>query len=222
MNTFLRSVALLALAAAIPARAAEPKASPPPAGVSQPPPPHDDRIGIEVVPKLGGLVPWSKLGATWNADLELGYLTPLLNRQLAVVIDTGYTQPTQSRVVSDTRVGGGSFNYTLTQRELNFFIGPKYFIFPTTETLLPFVAVGLKLQLLRTEVVGSANGQALGENDETSTQVGGALRGGCGYKLGPGHLVGELEVAYAGVSETITGSSNVADVSLQVGYLFIF
>ena len=181
-----------------------------------------DLIGIELMPKVGGLVPWSKLGLTWNVDLEVGYLLPVLDRQLAVVVDVGYAQPTHSQTVTDTRVGGGSYTDQITQRQLQLFIGPKYFIFDTNSQWLPFVAAGVKLHLLRSEIVGSANGQPFGENDETSTQVGGAVRGGLGFKLGPGHLAAELEVAYAGLHQTVTGDTDSADVSLQVGYVFLF
>ena len=223
MKTLLLS-SLLTLATSVAAADGPP---PPqvPAVVDQPAPKaSDERLGIEVAPKLGGQVPLSKLGTTWGADLELGYLTPLQlpERQLAVVLDVGYTQPVHTHTVADPRVGGGQYDFTLTQHELNLFLGPKYFILPTTSLVLPFVAVGVKLQLLRSDVVGSAGGAALGANGETSTQVGGALRGGAGYLLGPGHLFGELEVAYAGVDEAVTGKANVADVGLQVGYLLLF
>jgi len=238
MKTLMASLVVLVLSLSAGASAAEPAApAPAPAAAAAPTPAPaasaqaevkpattDDRLGIEVAPKVGGQVPLSKLGTTWGADLELGYLTPLQlpERQLAVVLDVGYTQPVHTHTVADPRVGGGQYDFTLTQHELNLFLGPKYFILPTTSLVLPFVAVGVKLQLLRSDVVGSAGGAALGANGETSTQVGGALRGGAGYLLGPGHLFGELEVAYAGVDEAVTGKANVADVGLQVGYLLLF
>lgn len=194
----------------------------PPATESAPAPAEAQPLGIEVAPKLGGMLPFARLSGTWNVDLELGWVSPLLNHQLALVVDTGYAQPVHSQKLSDARVSGGSSEFTLTQRELNVFVGPKYFIAPTRAQLLPYVGAGVKVHLLQSKIVGDAAGSQFGQNSETKTQVGGALRGGLGYKLGPGHLLGELELAYGGLDETITGKANVADAALQVGYLFIF
>lgn len=221
----MRKIIVSLVALALPALAvAQENPAPPPASTSAPAPQasSDQPIGIEIAPKVGGILPFSKLGGSWNADLELGWVSPLLNHQLAFVVDTGYAQPTHGQKVTDARVGGGSYNFTLTQRELNVFVGPKYFIAPVSSELLPYVGAGVKVHLLKSDVVGDAAGSPFGQNSETSTQVGGALRGGLGIKLGPGHLIGELELAYGGLNATITGKSNVADASLQLGYLFIF
>lgn len=223
MNRTARLVA--AVAALLPLVCRAQGAEPAPPQVAERPsaaPSEGAKGTLELAPKVGGLVPWSKLKPTVGFDLELGYVTPLIDHQLAVVVDVGYSQPTHGTQVTDTRVGSSAYTFTLTQRELNLFVGPKFFILPTDAALLPYVGAGVKVQLMRSDIVGAAGGQAFGDGSETKTQVGGALRGGLGLQAGPGHIIGELEVAYAGLQETVTGTSNAADVGLQLGYMFIF
>ena len=50
----------------------------------------------------------------------------------------------------------------------------------------------------------------------------GAAMVGVGYRLGPGALLGELRFGFTPVSQKVTGSSNIAALSLLLGYgLFI-
>ena len=138
------------------------------------------------------------------------------------MIDVGYSQPTHGATVSDPRVPGGQYNFTLTEQELTIFLGPKIFIGRVDRDVIGFIAAGLKIYGLRSTENASAQGQSFGTNQELALTYGGAARGGVGKRAGPGRIIAELEVAYAPVPETLTGSSNVADVGVQVGYLFVF
>lgn len=171
--------------------------------------------------KAGGLIPVSKLSPNASIRLGVGYVPPLLQNRLGVVIDLGYSRTTESRSVEDPRLGesGGRYSVDLGQHDLNLFIGPQGFILDPNGRLVPYVAIGLDLHFLKTTVEGKGNVEPLGDNEETSTKVGFALRGGLGYRLGPGMLTGEMSFAWADLDHEITGDSNLGRFAILVGYM---
>ena len=62
--------------------------------------------------------------------------------------------------------------------------------------------------------MGTGGGQQLGENRELSTKVGFALRGGAGYRLGPGIITAEVSFAWAPIDHDITGDSHLGRLAL--------
>lgn len=174
--------------------------------------------------KVGGLIPVGKLDPHVSVRLGAGYLLPVLKRRLAAVIDLGYSQTTTSDTIDDPRLGesGASYSYTMTQRDLNLFIGPQVFILDPFRRLVPYAALGLDLHFLRSVMEGEGNGGDLGGNDETSTKVGFALRGGVGYRLGPGIITGELTFSWAPITHDITGDSHLGRLAILVGYTAMF
>src|SRR2546428_752710 len=67
-----------------------------------------------------------------------------------------------------------------------------------------------------------AIGLAPGTNTETSGKPGFELVGGVDYKLGPGRLLGEARFVYSSLDHTLTGSSNAGNVTISLGYRFVF
>jgi len=51
--------------------------------------------------------------------------------------------------------------------------------------IVPYAALGLEVHFLWSVVSGASSGSGLGENRESSTSTGFAIRGGAGYRLGP-------------------------------------
>lgn len=191
------------------------------------PPVHADEgpsSAILAYGKVGGLIPVGKLGPHVSFRLGAGYLLPVLKSRLAAVVDVGYSQTTAEGTVDDPRLGesGASFSYTMKQRDLNLFVGPQYFILDPFRRLVPYAAVGLDLHFLRSVVEGEGNAAELGGNDETSTKAGFAVRGGVGYRLGPGIITGELTFAWAPIDHTITGDSHLGRLAILVGYTAMF
>jgi hypothetical protein len=170
--------------------------------------------------KLGGLIPTSKLGAGAAVQLGAGYVPPILRGRLAGTIDLAYGQGSASGTVLDPRLGpeGAGYSYRFTQHDLCLFIGPQVFILDPAQRIVPYAALGLEVHFLESVVEGSSAGSPLGENRELSTKAGFAVRGGAGYRLGPGMIVGEVAIAWAPLDHTTTGDSHLGRVALLVGY----
>lgn len=173
--------------------------------------------------KVGGLIPVSKLGPHVSVRLGGGYIPPFLAGRLAAVVDLGYSQTSTGSSFTDPRVGdsGAEVSYTMTQRDLNLFIGPQYFILGPRHWIAPFAAVGLDLHFLQSVVQGDGGASGLGQNRETSTKVGFAVRAGAGYRLGPGIITAEASFAWAPIDHDITGESHLGHIALLAGYTVI-
>jgi hypothetical protein len=170
--------------------------------------------------KLGGLFPVNKLGPGPAFQLGVGYAPPVLKGRLALVLDVGYSQHSDSATLTDPRLATATAEYTtsLTQRDLGLFLGPQVFILDPKGRFVPYAAAGADVHFLETTVTADSGGIPFGENKETSTVVGFAMRAGFGYRLGPGLLVGEVGYSWAPVSQDVTGSSYRGGVGLLVGY----
>lgn len=149
--------------------------------------------------KVGGLIPFATLGPNVSVRLGGGYVPPFWGERLGFVIDLGYSRTTTDGSVTDARLGAGpdplTYSYALAQHDLNLFFGPQLNILPKSR-IMPYLAIGLDLHFLRTEVSGAAAAAGFGDNDEQSTKAGFALRAGAGWRLGPGWLTG-LSFAWA-------------------------
>jgi hypothetical protein len=170
--------------------------------------------------KLGGLFPLGELGPGPIFQVGAGYAPPVLKGRLALILELGYNQHESTSTLNDPRLAIGTGDYTtkLLQRDLGVFFGPQVFILDPRGRLVPYLAAGVDVHFLSTQVSGDASGVPLGQNTETSTVVGFAARAGFGYRLGPGLLVGELGGAWAPVSQDVTGSSYRGGLSLLIGY----
>jgi len=181
---------------------------------------HSSAPAFELSLKAGGHFPQitNKLGTNFDAILKFGYGVAV-DRRLQLFIDLGYSQPTHDTSATDPRLGmtGAMYQSTLTVRALSTTVGGQFFFLPMNSFLLPYGGLGLQLHFVKSTVTGSG-GNAFGDNDETSTQVGGAGFGGLGLHLGPGILLGELRFAYAGIGQKVTGSANIGALSVLLGY----
>ena len=61
----------------------------------------------------------------------------------------------------------------------------------------------------------------IGETDEGSTQIGGAIPLGVEFQLGPGALLAELLFEIGTLDHSITGSSHTGGGTLNLGYRFM-
>jgi len=173
--------------------------------------------------KVGGGFPqvMSRLSTTFNVSAEAGYITPLLEHQLAAVVELAYTQPPHSRTVQDPRVSSGSVTYNLVERTFGIYLGPKYFIFPLSRKLVPWASLGIRVQFVDSSFTGTA-GNPLGAHDETGTHVAFGGHVGCGYRVGPGFIAAELELISSPIDHLVTGNANIGDLALRAGYVMTF
>ena len=191
-----------ALAAAVPAHA-------------EPDEPH-----VLVGAKLGGLVPFDGLSPFVSGGVEVGYVLPILDHQLAIALDVDYTQPTKTGSESDPRVMGGTYTWKLTQQELGIMPVVLYRL-TSMAGVTPFGGIGPRVLLLESTVQDNG-APTIMKTTERSTKVGVGIPVGAELPLGPGNLIGELLIQYGALDHVATGDSHTGAVSLSIGYRALF
>lgn len=168
----------------------------------------------------GGLFPQvvSALGTSPHLGLEVGWIAPVLEERLQVSLGALYGQPSFSSTISDPRLAGGTTSFTAVEQVVDLTAGGLYRFKAPGTRLVPFAGLGLRVQLQRTRLDGASGGQALGEHRETATSLGAVASGGVEYRLGPGAVLGRVDLAWAGLNHALTGDVNNGGLSLLVGY----
>lgn len=169
-------------------------------------------VGVE--PRIGVLVPTSKLGAMAVGGVEVD--KPL--GPIVLAADLALTRPSYDGSAMDPRIPGGMASYTIHQTELLAGVLASYRFRPE-RALVPRVGAGPVLQILKSNETTTA---APGENTATQTKLGVEVAGGVDYRLGPGFLAGDVRFVYSKLDTMLTGSSNAGSVSLAFGYRFVF
>lgn len=183
--------------------------------------PDDKGAGV-IGLKIGALLPqaFSPLGANWMLELEGGYLLPFYHRLIGITGSVGVTMPTVSgSAVADPRVGGGSFDYQ--QQSQQFLLGLTLVGHVPLGRLVPYVGVGPRAFVVRTESTGTAGGSAFPGNSELSVEPGVAVPVGLEILLGPGRLCAEFQLLYAPAYQRSTGPGSFGSMSVAVGYRFV-
>jgi hypothetical protein len=169
--------------------------------------------------------PFNELGGTPVGELELGFVLPLpepVDRRLQIFAAGSYVQPgTSGETDADPRLpGDGVLHYELRQRMAVVTFGGLYRF--SLDALAPYAAIGGRLYMMETETSGDVDGEPIGTNRETRSTFGGYLAGGVDYLLGPGALLAELQLSYAPVDGFVLRDTNVAGLSLAIGYRVFF
>ncbi len=190
-----------------------------PSTFAQPP---GDRGAPVIGLKLSALLPqaFSPLHTHVLAELELGYILPFGRRVLSITGSFGFSLPsTEGSNIADSRVPGGSFNYTSSEQ--HFLIGFTAWANMPLGRVLPYVGIGPRIYGVRTTSNGNAGGAAILETLETSTQVGVGVPVGVNVMLGPGRLFGEFQFLWAGINQKSTGDGSVGSLTIGAGYRFV-
>lgn len=169
----------------------------------------------------GALVPqlFNRYGFALTPELWGGAY--LLEGRLGVGATVGYAQPSHERTLQDPRFPDGSLSYSLTTRDLRLGVGAQWHFRAAGSKLSPYAGARLRVHLVETRSDGQS-GSAFGEHRETATQVGGAPYGGVMWRLGPGFLLGELELDLASMDQRVTGESNISALAIKAGYALTF
>jgi opacity protein-like surface antigen len=190
---------------------------------AQAPPPERDRGLVLIAIKGGGLFsePFSRLGASYLVDVEVGYALPVLQHRLAVALDAGFTAPEASGTQTDPRVSpsGGGYSWHLLQQEL--LLGLTFYYRHPIGRWTPYVGVGPRLFLLKSSVDGSAGDVAISRSTEVSTKVGAHIPVGVGVRLGPGDLFVEASLNISGLDHRTTGAANTGALTIALGYRLV-
>ena len=187
--------------------------------------PKKDRGEVMVAVKVGGLFaePFSKLGASYLVDLEIGYALPVLKHRLAITLEGAFTAPEANGASTDPRLdasAGGAYSWHLQQ--LEGILGLSLVYRHPIGRLTPYVGLGPRLFLLESKVSGTAGTTGIATSTEVSTKVGAGIPVGLGIRLGAGDLFAELALNIGPINHTITGASNTGSLSLAAGYRVIF
>ena len=170
--------------------------------------------------KLGGIVPLDGLSPFVAIGLEGGYILPVLDHQLAIVLDVDYTQPTTTGSEADPRVMGGTYTWKLTEQELGIMPAVIYRL-TTMKSVIPYGGIGPRVLLARSTVRDNG-APAIMETHEQSTRIGVGVPLGAELRLGPGSATGELLIQYGTLNHVATGDANTGAISLSFGYRMVF
>lgn len=174
--------------------------------------------GFGVAPRVGLDIPTSKLGLFVVPAIEFDLFLPVLSRRLVVALDTSFTWPRQDGSGNDPRVGG-DYDYDIDVLELKFALDAIFRFFDETHRFVPFAGLGPAMQYLRSKQTTSLD---KGENTEHNVEFGFEVLGGVDFKLGPGYVVGDVRFVYTDLDHKLTGDTNAGNVTIAVGYRFVF
>lgn len=184
--------------------------------------PAEDKGAGVIGLKLGALLPqaFSPLGASFLLELQGGYLLPYYHRLIGIVGSVGVTLPTVSgSAVADPRVSGGSFDFQ--QQSQQFLLGLTLVGHIPLGRLVPYVGVGPRAFVVRTESAGTAGGSPFPGNSELSVESGVGVPVGLDLLLGPGRLGVEFQLFYAPAHQRSTGEGSFGSMSIAAGYRFV-
>ncbi|MBN8233494.1 outer membrane beta-barrel protein [Corallococcus macrosporus] len=170
-----------------------------------------------IAPKAGFIKPVTSLGGDLFLGAEVGYVTPLLQRRLALVLEVNYHRPSTTGTLRGPQLDnlGQPIEspYTLAEREVAIQLS-AVFRFPRAfGPLTPYVGAGPGLYLHRATVESF---------DSTASESGGGLGfqalAGAELPLGPGGAFLEAKYHFAPVDFLTTGDVNAGAVLAAVGY----
>lgn len=180
---------------------------------------------VVVGARVGAIAPqpFSELGSFVIGGVEAGYVIPALDRRLQVAAALVYSRPPASGGGDDSRLSGGNYAWALDQQMLIAELSGVFRVLPPGSGVVPFVRGGGRVYMLDTRLDGDANmTAAFGEHQEGFTEVGLVLGGGVDVVLGPGSLVGELDLGFSDMNKNLTGDANTGAFELTAGYRMYF
>lgn len=173
---------------------------------------------VLLAPKVGFFKTTTPLSGDLYLAAEVGYVTPLLERRLAVVVEVNYHRPKLSGTLTDPQLGGFGApppdgTYSVAVREVAFLLSAVYRFEHEVGTLTPYVGGGLGLYLHRAtaDIFGAVS-------SESDGGLGLQALAGLELPLGPGGLFVEAHYHFAPVDLVITGDGNVGGFLASLGY----
>ncbi len=165
---------------------------------------------------------FNRLDTSFTVGLGVGYVLPFLDHRVAIVVDAFYTRPERSQTLMDPRLASGSYTYNMTQNDISMFVGfLVHFTDLARDLIIPYAGLGARIHFLWSDLDGTSGGNPLGFHRETSTQGGGAIRVGCGIRVGPGMIALDVELGLAPLDHIVTGSANIGNLGVSAGYTVI-
>lgn len=179
-----------------------------------------DRGEVTLALKAGGMVArgFSRLDGSYVVAAEVGYVLPVLRHHLALAVDAAFSAPHASGSSTDPRLtdNSGSYTWRLEQRELT--VGLTLFYRHPIRRVTPYIGIGPRVFFLESKVKGTVGTTNVAESSEVSTKVGVGIPLGVGFRLGPGDLFIEAQLAISRLEHRTTGDSNTGSLALLAGY----
>lgn len=180
----------------------------------------NSRASIIISAKAGGLASFGGLAPFGIWGLDAGFILPVQQRRLAIMVAFDYTQPTQTGTEMDPRVASGSYTWHLTEQQVHI-MPALYYRATQFGRVVPYGGIGPRIELLRSKVKGTST-PTITQTSESSTTVGVGLPVGAEFQIGPGCALAELLLTYGNLDHTATGLSNTGGAALSLGYRFVF
>jgi len=180
------------------------------------------QLGLMVAPKVGFFKSTSALAAAPYIGVEVAYLTPLLDRRLAISLEGTWYRPSLdgSTPSSQLTINGttADSSYQLSERQFALLLSFVYRLQDLAPHLTPYGGLGPGFYLHRTSETSFGT-----TNVETEGSLGFQLLAGADYTLGPGAAFLEVHYHFTRVDFLTTGNANVGGfLAMSVGYRFIF
>ncbi|WP_224367768.1 hypothetical protein [Hyalangium versicolor] len=169
---------------------------------------------ILLAPKLGFFKSTTPLGGAPFFGLEMGYITPLFERRLAIVLEGNVHLPKVSGTLSDPLLTRGDAPYQLTEREIAFLLSAVYSFEGALGSITPYAGLGPGIYLHQATTQGF--GATTVEKEGT---LGFQFLGGAELRLGPGGLFLEAHYHFTQVDFVTTGDVNLGGfLAASLGY----
>jgi len=163
--------------------------------------------------KFGGIVPLGSGMTPFIAGgLEVGWV--FNPGKVGVYLDVSYATPKGSGKGDDPRLPAGSYEWTLTQKQL--VLQPTLLYRFTGGSVTPYIGIGPRMYL--TESTIKSDEPKLAITEERSTEFGVGLPIGIEFAVGPGGLFAEALLQWGPLDHTITGDTHYGAASLFIGY----
>ncbi|RKG76042.1 outer membrane beta-barrel protein [Corallococcus terminator] len=187
------------------------------AALAAAPSPKHKESPLFLAPKVGFIKTTTSLDGDLYLAGEVGYLTPLLQRRLAVVLEVNYHRPSTTGTLRGPQLDNlgqpVERPYTLAAREVAIQLSAVLRFPRGLGPLTPYVGAGPGLYLHRATVE---------VYDSTASESGGGFGfqalAGAELPLGPGGAFLEAHYHFAPVNFLTTGDVNTGGVLAAVGY----
>ncbi len=208
---FLLSSVLLVGAQALAADSSEPSVSD-----------RSHELGLMLAPKVGFFKSTSSLDGASYIAAEVGYLTPLLDHRLAIVLEGTWYRPSTKGSTSSPQLTLNGItadsSYRLTERQFALLLSLVYRLQDALPHFTPYAGLGPGYYLHRSTATAFGT-----TNVETEGSLGFQFLGGAEYEVGPGAAFLEVHYHFTRVDFVTTGNANVGGfLAGSLGYRFRF
>jgi len=179
--------------------------------------------GVMLAPKVGFYKTTTSLSGAFYGALEVGYALPVMNRQLAVVLEGSWQRPGLAGTLSSSQLGYGGVTpdagFKLAEQQVSFLLSGVYRArIPAVSGLTAYGGLGPGLYLHTATVDAFGNRYV-----EYEPSIGFQLLAGGEYAAGPGSAFLELHYHFTQIDLATTGAVNAGGfLAAGAGYRFAF